>query len=57
MSIITDVFFYFKHVDLILNIFKEKTCGLRNTRLDKCLKSLILEESSTSNIVNGGKHC
>ena len=27
------------------------------TRFDKCLKSLVPEEASTSNMVNGHKHC
>ena len=31
--------------------------GLRKTWLDKCLKSLDSEDSWTSNIVNGPKHC
>ena len=30
--------------------------GLRKTFLDKCLKSLASEDSSTNNIVNGQKH-
>ena len=33
------------------------TCGLRKTFLDKCLKSPLLEDPSTSNMVNGAKHC
>ena len=33
------------------------TFGLRKTWLDQCLKSLVSEESSTSNMVNGPKHC
>ena len=31
------------------------TYGLRKTRLDKCLKSLVSEDPSTSNMVNGPK--
>ena len=31
--------------------------GLRKTYLDKCLKSLDSEDPSTSNMVNGPKHC
>ena len=33
------------------------TYGLRNTCLDKCLKSLVLEVPSISNRGNGSKHC
>ena len=33
------------------------TNGLRKTWLDKCLKSDISEDSSTTNIVNMPKHC
>ena len=33
------------------------TYKLRKTCVDKCLKSPITEESSTSNIVKGPKHC
>ena len=29
--------------------------GLRETRLDKCLKTPVLEDPSTSNMVNGPK--
>ena len=32
------------------------TYGLRKTSLGKCLKSLILEHSPTSNMVNEPKH-
>ena len=31
------------------------TYGLRKTWLDKCLKSPVLEDASTSNMVNGPK--
>ena len=31
--------------------------GPPKTWLDKCLKSPVLEDHSTSNIVNGLKHC
>ena len=31
--------------------------GLRNTWLGKCLKSPVSEDPSTSNMVNGPKHC
>ena len=31
--------------------------GLRKTWLDKCLKSLVSEDPSTSNMVNGSKNC
>ena len=34
-----------------------QTYGLRKTRLDKCLKSPVSEDPSTSNMVNGPKHC
>ena len=30
---------------------------LRKTRLDNCLKSRVSESPSTSNMVNGPKHC
>ena len=33
------------------------TYGLRKTWLDKCLKSLVSENSSTGNMINGLKHC
>ena len=33
------------------------TYGLRKTWLDKCLKSPVSEDPSTSNMVNGPKHC
>ena len=33
------------------------TCGLRNTWLDKCLKSAVSEDPSTSNMVDVPKHC
>ena len=33
------------------------TYGVRKTRLDKCLKSPASEDPSTSNMVNGPKHC
>ena len=33
------------------------TYGLRKTWLDKCLKSLVSEDSSTKNMVNGPNHC
>ena len=31
--------------------------GLRNTRLDKSLKSFVSEDPSKSNVVNSHKHC
>ena len=31
--------------------------GIRKTLLDKCLKSPVSEDPSTSNIVKGRKHC
>ena len=31
--------------------------GLEKTWLDKCLKSPVLEDPLTSNMVNGPKHC
>ena len=31
--------------------------GLRKTWLDKCLKTLASDDPSTSNMVNGTKHC
>ena len=31
--------------------------GFRKTMLDECLKSLPSEDPSTSNMVNGPKHC
>ena len=33
------------------------TCGIRQTWLDKCLRSPVWEDSSTSNMVNGPKRC
>ena len=33
------------------------TYGLRKTWLEKCLKSHDSEDPSTSNMVNGPKHC
>ena len=33
------------------------TYRLRKTWLDKCLKSLVSEDFSASNMVNGAKHC
>ena len=33
------------------------TYRLRKTWLDKCLKSLVWEEPSRSNVINGVKHC
>ena len=33
------------------------TEGLRKTWLDKCLKSPVSEDHSTSNMVNAPKHC
>ena len=33
------------------------TYGLHKTWLDKCLKSPVSEDPSTSNMVNGPKHC
>ena len=34
-----------------------RTYGLRKTWLDKCLKSPVSEDPSTSNMVNKPKHC
>ena len=59
-------FLHFLNLDPILNIFKKKETliadvflNLRTpkTWLDKCLKSFVSEDPSTSNIVNGPKHC
>ena len=33
------------------------TNKLRKTWLDECLKNTVSQESSTSNLVNGPKHC
>ena len=33
------------------------TYGVQKRWLDKCLKSPVSEEASTSNMVNGRKHC
>ena len=33
------------------------TYGLQKTWLDKCLKSPLSDDASTSNMVNGPKHC
>ena len=62
-------FFFFLHflnLGSILNIFKKgrrsslmylSTYILRKTWLDKCLRSLVSEDSSTSNMINTPKHC
>ena len=62
-------FFFFwilKNLDSVLNIFKKGMTliadvffnfRLRKTWLDKCLKSPLSEDSSTSNMVNGLKYC
>ena len=34
-----------------------RICGLRKTRLDKCVKSAVSQYTSTSNMVNAHKHC
>ena len=31
--------------------------GLRKRWLEKCLKTLVTDDTSTSNMVNGPKHC
>ena len=65
-NIFLTFFFHFPNLYLILNIFKNRwrsylmyfwTYGLRKTWLDKCLKSPVSEDPSTSNMVNGQKHC
>ena len=33
-----------------------RKCQIRKTWLDKCLKSLVSEDSSNGNMVNGPKH-
>ena len=33
------------------------TYGLRDTRLHKCLKSLVSEDPLTGNMINGPKEC
>ena len=53
------------NLDLVLNIFKKKTLTAdvffnlqtRKTWSDKCLKSPVSEDPSTSTMVNGPKHC
>ena len=59
-------FLNFLNVDSILKISKQRwpwylvyfwIYGLRKTWLDKCLKSPVSEDASTSNMVNGPKHC
>ena len=59
-------FLDFVNLDSVLDIFKKKitvvadvfwTYGLRETWLDKCLKSPLSEHRSSSNMVNGPKHC
>ena len=34
-----------------------RNCGLWKTWLDQCLKSVVSEYPSTSNMVNAPKHC
>ena len=34
-----------------------RNCGLRKRCLKKCLKNPVSEDPSTSNMVNGPKHC
>ena len=57
-------FLLFLNSDSIFNIFKERMTliadvflNLRNTLLDKCLKSPLSEDPITTNMVNGPKHC
>ena len=59
-------FLHFPNLDLILNILKKAWAswlmyfwayGLRKTWLDKCLRSPVLEDPLTSNMVNGPKDC
>ena len=64
-------FFFFSFLHFLnlysnLNIFKKRwpsqlmhlwTEGLRKTWFGKCLKSSVSEDSFTSNIANGPKHC
>ena len=57
---------HFLNVSQILNILEKKMTligfvlpklGTRKIWIDKCLKGSILEDPSTSNIVNMPKHC
>ena len=59
-------FLHFLNLVLILNIFKKKMTlkadvflnfWTRNRCLDRCLKSPVSEDPSTSNMVNEPKHC
>ena len=59
-------FLQFWHVVEILNIFKKRCASelmyfasyrLRNSCLDKCLKSPVSEDTSKSNMGNRTKHC
>ena len=66
---IFSLFFFlrFLNLDSILNIFKMKkddppcSCififGLQKTCLDKCVTSPVLEDNSTSNMLNWLRHC
>ena len=54
--------FFSEFLELRLNFehFEKKdfgNCTLQKTWLGKCLKSLVWEDLSTSNIGNGRKHC
>ena len=62
----SNFFKHFLNLDSILNIFKKTmtliayvflNLGTPKTWLDKCLKTLLSEDPSRSNMGNGAKHC
>ena len=65
-KVLSECFLDFLNLNPIFIIFEKKwpshlmyfwTYGLRKTPLDKCLKSPVSEEPSTTDVVNGSKHC
>ena len=66
-KIFFEFFLDFLNLNSIFNIFEKKnwpshlmyfsTYRLRNTWLDKCLKTPVSEDLSTSNMINETKHC
>ena len=65
-KIISEYFLHFANLDLILNISKKNMTLIadaflklptRKRWLDKCLKSHVSEDPSTSYIIDGPIHC
>ena len=65
-NLLSKFFLHFINLDSILKIFQKKitliadvflNLQLQKAWLDKCLKSPLSEDSSTSYIINGPKHC